>query len=62
MQRGVVPAVHHVDASASHDEHVHDAAPPFPAGPVEGAEAMVVATNAKDARNEEQRGTNPESR
>lgn len=42
MQRGVIAAVHDVDTGAAHDEHVHNAAPPLPARPVEGAESMVV--------------------
>lgn len=42
MQRGVISSVHHVNASAPHDEHVNDATPPFPARPVEGAESMVI--------------------
>lgn len=54
MQRRVVSAVHHVDAGTSHDEHVNDAAPPFPACPVEGAEAMVV-TETRAGECEEQR-------
>lgn len=49
MQWGVISAVHHVNTSASHDEHVNNAAPPFPACPVEGAEAMVI-TNTQDTQ------------
>ena len=48
MQRGVVSPIHHVDPSASHDEHVDDAAPPFPARPMEGAEAVVVTETTID--------------
>lgn len=49
MQWGVIAAIHHVNAGASHDEHVNNAAPPFPACPVEGAEAMVV-TETQDSQ------------
>ena len=53
MQWSVISAVHYVDASASHDEHVNNAAPPFPACPVQGAEAVVV-TKTQDAQRERQ--------
>lgn len=43
MQRGIVTAVHHVNAGASHDEHVHHTASTLPARPVEGAKAMVIS-------------------
>lgn len=44
VQRRVISPVHHVDARPSHDEHVHHVGAALPAGPVEGAEAVVVAT------------------
>lgn len=42
MQRGVIAAVHDVNAGAPHDEHVNNAASALPARPVEGAESMVI--------------------
>lgn len=42
MQRGVIATVHDVNTGAAHDEHVHNAAPTFPACPVEGAESVVI--------------------
>lgn len=44
VQRRVIPSVHHIDASPSHDEHVHYAGAALPARPVEWAEAMVIST------------------
>lgn len=49
MQWGVISTVHHVNTSASHDEHVNDATPPFPACPVEGAEAVVVTKTTRSS-------------
>lgn len=43
VQRCVVSAVHDVDASPSHDEHVHHAGAALPAGPVQWAEAVVIS-------------------
>lgn len=44
VQRRVISSVHDVDACPSHDEHVHHAGATLPAGPVEGAEAVVIST------------------
>lgn len=43
VQRCIVSAVHDIDARPSHDEHVHHVGAALPAGPVEGAEAVVIA-------------------
>lgn len=42
VQGRVISSVHDVDASPSHDEHVHHAGAAFPACPVERTEAMVI--------------------
>lgn len=44
VQRCVVSTVHDIDASASHDEHVHHTGAAFPACPVERTEAVVIST------------------
>lgn len=43
VQRCIVTSVHDVDARPSHDEHVHHVGAALPAGPVEGAEAVVIS-------------------
>lgn len=42
VQWGVIPPVHDVDASPPHDEHVHHIGTALAAGPVQGAEPMVI--------------------
>lgn len=42
MQRRIVAPVHHIYTGTTHDEHVDNAAPPFPTRPVERAEAVVI--------------------
>lgn len=44
VQRCIVPSVHDIDASPSHDEHVHNAGAALPTRPVERAEAVVIST------------------
>ena len=43
MKRCVISTVHDVNASSSHDEHVHHTGASFPTGPVERAEAVVIS-------------------
>lgn len=42
VQRGVITAVHDIDARSPHDQHVHHVGAALAAGPVQGAEAMVI--------------------
>lgn len=42
VQWGVVTTVHHVDACSPHDEHVDHIGAALAAGPVQGAEAVVI--------------------
>lgn len=42
VQRGVVTAVHDVDACSPHDKHVNHVGAALTAGPVQGAEAVVI--------------------
>lgn len=42
VQRGVVTTVHDVDACSPHDEHVDHVGAALTAGPVQGAEAVVI--------------------
>lgn len=42
VQRGIITAVHHVDACSPHDEHVDHIGAALTAGPVQGAKAMVI--------------------
>lgn len=53
MQGRVVSAVHDVNASPSHDEHVHHVGAALPARPVERAEAMVVSTKREGEKERE---------
>lgn len=48
VQRRVIATVHDVNASPSHDEHVHHAGAALPAGPVERAEAVVISTGREE--------------
>ena len=48
VQRRVVSAVHDINTSSSHDEHVHHAGAAFPACPVERAEAVVISTAKRE--------------
>lgn len=49
VQRRVVSPVHDVDASPPHDEHVYHAGAALPAGPMQGAEAVVIPTEERSA-------------
>lgn len=42
VQRGVIATVHDVDACSPHDEHVDHIGAALAAGPVQGAEAVVI--------------------
>lgn len=42
VQRGVITTVHDIDARSPHDQHVHHVGAALAAGPVQGAEAMVI--------------------
>lgn len=44
VQRSIISSIHDVDARPSHDEHVHHIGAALPAGPVEGAETVVITT------------------
>lgn len=50
VQRGIVTSVHDVDACPSHDEHVHHVGAALPAGPVEGAEAVVISAKQQSQK------------
>lgn len=62
VQRCVISPVHDVDARPSHNKHVHHVGAALPAGPVEGAEAVVIATEQQSQQQQQKKHLAPRTR